>query len=62
MSNIPLEKSGMELIHEERRRQIEKGYTPEYDRRWTKWELMAAADNYLRMRCARRIVGLLRFS
>jgi hypothetical protein len=47
VSDIKLEKSGMELIQEERRRQIAKGYTAEYDQRWTKWELRAAADNYL---------------
>src|SRR5688572_21648805 len=42
-----LEKSGMDFILEERRCQIEKGYTPEHDQRWKRWELRRAADNYL---------------
>ena len=45
-SDIKLSKSGLELIQEERRRQIAKGYTPEFDQRWTKWELRRAAENY----------------
>jgi hypothetical protein len=60
MSDITLEKSGMELIRVERQRQIAKGYTPEYDQRWKKWELRAAADNYLdahRIRWNERLKG-----
>ena len=40
-------KSGIEMIQEERQRQIAYGFTPEFDLRWEKRELIRAAENYL---------------
>lgn len=41
-------KTGVELIADERRRQIEvEGWTPQHDDQWTRFELSRAASCYL---------------